>query len=61
MQADVPGGHAAGADVALDPDDILMRDFLRDELESNDGSDHDNQDVALEEGYEVLCEAWKSK
>lgn len=59
MQGDAPGGHAAGAPVSLDPDDIVMLDLLRDELESEWETDDEGQVEELEEGYKVLCETWK--
>lgn len=63
MQADAPGGHASGADVSLDTDDIAMQDFVREEFESDwededrvsvDGDDELREEV---DGYLMLCDA----
>lgn len=63
MQSDVPGGHAAGAEVSLDEDDIAMQDYLREVFES-DFEDEErvviNGNEELREGvdgYLMLCDA----
>lgn len=59
MQADAPGGHAAGAEVSLDSDDIAMQDFLRGEFENewSDDEQINGNDELLDElnGYAMLC------
>lgn len=63
MQAEAPGGHASGANVSLDTDDIDMQDYVREALESawedDDRVSVDGNDELREEvdGYLMLCDA----
>lgn len=63
MQSDAPGGHAAGAEVSLDEDDIAMQDYLHEVFESDsedeervviDGNEELREGV---DGYLMLCNA----
>lgn len=62
MQADVPGGHAAGADVALDEEDMAFQRFMQDEYGA-DAMDEDSEDELTGEivGYRTICNSLTTK